>query len=481
MIKLPEWYTKAIGALERRLKRRDSVKDPSRPSPTHAKPAEKTLPTRRIHLGVDYGTAWSKLVFRDYEAPGRQQSHVVFADDGARRRGEFRFPSIVTSVRDRLYFGNEAKRWAAEGNAVVWSSMKMRMALPDQYYGRQLELPDGFSAEDIATLTVAYLLQHGRRDVEAHCHAHRCTPRLGFTLGVPMTDRDNPDLAARFVSVARIATVIERHEACPDLRDGLDHDTARNLLDAGTRGVSDLGDAEARKWIRSEFEAALHWPFRSPSVTAGLYAALDVGAGTTSASFFRVIQDYQGGRWVNEGMAFFGASCRPPGGDAIDEKLAPLIHESDPANVRGRENELLMTNGSECIQAVINSIVETYSLAFRRSYAMDPRLPMWEDFRIFLVGGGTQIDVLRNHGWTPPRANLHLVPEVMCFDCPDDLVLQRVPASELKFLLVAYGLSYADGDIPQVLMPGEIAPLVVRHHEVEMDRDNPPEFRPTRR
>lgn len=475
MTKLPDWYTKAIAAVERRLKHRLSEAVPL-PDVPHT-----PRPTRRIHLGVDYGTAWSKMVYRDYEAPGAQQAHLVFADDGARRRGDFRYPSVVAMQRGRLYFGNEAKRCAATGDAIIWSSMKMKMALPREYFGRDIDLPCGFTADDLATLTVAYLLQHGTREAVAHCDAHRSTPRLAFTLGVPMTDLDNPDLCARFVSVARIAAAIEKHSSTGDFRDGLDPNDARKLLDAARADVAAKSEADPRKWIRSEFEAALLWPCRSPAVTAGLYAAVDLGAGTTSASFFNVTQDHQGGRWLNDGLAFFGASCKPPGADAIDMELARLSNEPDPARFRGRENTAIEELGAKCIEGILDAIAETYSIAFRRAYAKDRRLQMWEQFRVFLIGGGSEIATLRRAAWTPRRSNLRIVPELMDIAPPDDLVLGTVSEAELKFLLVAYGLSYADADVPGVLMPSDIEPMVVTRRQVEMDPDNPNEFRPVRR
>lgn len=51
---------------------------------------------RVVRLGVDFGTSFSKLVFRDYGAPGGEKAYVLLKD------GKFRVPSAV-GVRDETF------------------------------------------------------------------------------------------------------------------------------------------------------------------------------------------------------------------------------------------------------------------------------------------------------------------------------------------------------------------------------------------
>ena len=52
---------------------------------------------RPTHLGVDYGTSTSKLVLRDYAAPGGERSVLIG------ERNNYLFPSIVSCSADKIF------------------------------------------------------------------------------------------------------------------------------------------------------------------------------------------------------------------------------------------------------------------------------------------------------------------------------------------------------------------------------------------
>ena len=117
-----------------------------------------SLPPRHVHLGVDFGTCWSKLVLRDYQAP-TDRCFVVRPGDPFDAGENYRIPSGVTVEGDRLYFGWAGEHRALQAEAHVISSPKMHAAFPSS-----AEDPDrsvGLSAVDISILVVTYLLQVG--------------------------------------------------------------------------------------------------------------------------------------------------------------------------------------------------------------------------------------------------------------------------------------------------------------------------------
>src|SRR5690606_10037199 len=67
---------------------------------------------RRIHLGVDWGTSWSKIVFRDYQALGGDRSIVVRHSDALPER-DYRVPSLIVEAGGLLSFGWIAARYAS--------------------------------------------------------------------------------------------------------------------------------------------------------------------------------------------------------------------------------------------------------------------------------------------------------------------------------------------------------------------------------
>src|SRR4051812_14274720 len=106
-MKLPGWYTKVASQVERwQETKRDQQR--TRQQASHPAANDKKPKTRAIHVGVDYGTSWSKLVYRDYEAPGGETSYVVFATDEKRQQGDFRYPSLVCHHDSKFWFGDDA-------------------------------------------------------------------------------------------------------------------------------------------------------------------------------------------------------------------------------------------------------------------------------------------------------------------------------------------------------------------------------------
>jgi hypothetical protein len=119
---------------------------------------------RRVHLGIDYGTSGSKIVFRDICAPGAEGAVFVL------HSRSFRIPSRVCRAATELLFGDDTK---AAADCDIYESPKMQVA---DEVSRTLKyslgltpmLPDGFSAADLAALTVWFLISH--RAVAAQLH-----------------------------------------------------------------------------------------------------------------------------------------------------------------------------------------------------------------------------------------------------------------------------------------------------------------------
>ena len=59
---------------------------------------------RRIHLGIDYGTSASKIVFRDYGAPGDEKAFLVPGMD------RFEFPLECVRALPNWSLGTTAER-----------------------------------------------------------------------------------------------------------------------------------------------------------------------------------------------------------------------------------------------------------------------------------------------------------------------------------------------------------------------------------
>jgi hypothetical protein len=223
--------------------------------------------------------------------------------------------------------------------------------------------------------------------------------------------------------------------------------------------------SEPREWVRSEAEAGLLWMFRSAAVPEGLYSCIDVGAGTTDVSFFRIVSRPVDGTWQKHGMVFFSGESDQPGVDAIDEVLvAHGLGESVPA-VRGKEAGLLTRlngTGGVDILSIVDRSFSIYRRAFSAGYRKHKSQGAWENYGLFTLGGGSKLpcfkDAFRRKVWDQLNH-----PSLKDAGHPVDLYEWgrdlRPFNGDASFLLVAYGLSFQDFDTPPTDPPHEVPPF----------------------
>ena len=482
---LVEWLRSGL----RKLRTSPSVLEAPAPmsvdaSRTHAR--GNSLPPRHVHLGVDFGTCWSKLVLRDYEAP-TDRCFVVRPGVAFDAGENYRIPSSVTVEGNRLHFGWSGQLRTPQAETSVIRSPKMRAAFPSDFGGLDHNL--GLSAEDVSVLVVTYLLQVGRTCAHAYCAALSppATPRMSMSMGVPMSVLDQGPLRKRFLTIARVAFDIwQAEKEQPSFTDGIEIDRARALIASARTRTTGRPVSSTRNWIRSEAEAGLLWVFRSPLVPEGLYGCVDVGAGTTDVSFFRLRARHEGNAWVKDALGFYSARSSPPAMDALDECLVKIGGRSiSPGLLRGNEDTIIKGQGlaaHECVESVCTQIFDTYCRTWRNAYVKEKRESSWHRYRLFVLGGGSKVDVvadsLRESVWPGRLADREIgnagFPDDL-FDWPDKG--QPKPFREdATFLLVAYGLSFLGTDVPIVDKPSKIRPLTIQqrvHMPIDQDGKYP--------
>lgn len=429
-------------------------------------------PSRLFHLGVDFGTCWSKLVLRDMQAR-TPRSFVVRPGQAFEAENEYRIPSSVTLAEDKLWFGWAGVKKAGTPGSLVFESIKMKVAFPNQSVGGPLRgklLP-----RDLATLVVAYLLQVGDWAASDYCSRLKpqSQPRMGMTIGVPMrylSSKNN--VRDAFLEIARVAFDIYKIDN-PDFAAGIGVEEAFALVQrARERVASKPGIGDPRDWVRSEAEAGCLWIFRSPEVGEGLFGCVDIGAGTTDVSFFRLTAKYDGLRWVKHGLAFYSSESMPPAVDEVDRVI--LRHREhfghNLSAVRGHEATLLTTLDSHAqIEAcgVGYRSFETYQKAWQDAYRKEKRQSRWTDYTLFVLGGGSKLAVFRDamnksvwEGQLKGRAIARIgFPEDL-FEWDTTSPPQTNPfEGDATFLLVAYGLSHLGVNVPPVENPDNVQPL----------------------
>jgi hypothetical protein len=418
---------------------------------------------RRIHLGIDYGTSMSKIVFRDNGASGGESAVVVL------RNGSFRIPSRLYVTATELLFGDETK---ADTNCGIYDSLKMRVAAevsgnPQYHVGPTTTLPNGFRAADLAALTVWFLISEGHRAVATHLKGTMEGVEMDMTMGVPMDFFHDKQLRTSFLSIARRAWLFYRHEGLLDAV--LLIEKARRILEKHPVPLSAIPNEEVQHWIdhratvsvnspidviRSEDEAALWWLMRSPSVRAGPYAKVDIGAGTTHANFFRIFGPAQ---TPKRSLVRYGAAAVSVGMDAVDRAMAECQGGLDRAGLamRGSEQTILQSDAKvgEALMPVRERIYDAYRKAWSevsgKLNGNAVELSCWRHHKVFVMGGGSRllllVDAVRMH----PDERGPVV--VTALEQPVDLTRadgKKIATEELPFLTVAYGLSNMDSFLP---------------------------------
>jgi hypothetical protein len=146
-------------------------------------------------------------------------------------------------------FGSDTK---ADAQCSIYDSLKMLVAVevsgnPKYYMGPTTTLPDGFSAADLAALTVWFLISEGHRAVAAQFNGRVEGVEMGMSMGVPMAFFHDRQLRASFLSIAHRAWTFYRNEGLVD--SALLIEKARQVLEKHPVAFSAIPDHEVEDWI----------------------------------------------------------------------------------------------------------------------------------------------------------------------------------------------------------------------------------------
>lgn len=418
---------------------------------------------RRYHLGLDWGTSSTKMVLRDYGAVGAPSAMVLTPEGRAER-----YPSTVALDDGRLWFGWEAEARRARA-ALVWDSLKARAAVRNGW--AESAGAEALTVADLVSLSVAHVISVGLRHAQEHAASVGAEARMAMTLGAP-----EPDLQVRsdaYLDVVVPAYRLARATAFDP--QGQPITESLGLLDELRRDVLpklDRTPAKRNLWLRPEVAAAMMWLYESPRVGEGPYTVVDIGAATTNASFFRIhaAHDDDGVRRTKGGLAFLGAATRPPAMDALGTALAAASGGGTTAvSIRGRERKLLRRHvHDDAVVQVLDGMHETWAKARQYAWPKAPELKHWEGLQFLVVGGGSTCpEIVKRFEQLPGylRGKLDRYGRLADPGRPADLRRFARGASpplykgDPTFLLVAYGLSFHAGGLPDIALPNEVSPF----------------------
>lgn len=462
---------------------------------------------RHVNVGIDFGTSGTKVVYRDQVG---KKAWVHSFDHELKEYPPIVLPSTIRVVAGTMLLGAEAEK---ETTGMAFRSFKICMACQcgsfkdtdcnlhydQKYHSRsdkafRVPLGNGQTATVTPLMLGAFYLAYVIKTVRDHIKKQferDCDLLLTYNMCIPLDYLEEHSTKQDFLRTLFLAE---------KLADYIDNKCEIGyVMERYTeidRAYAEIPSQEERNtFAQPESLSAVMSYAISRVADEGLYAIIDVGAGTSDCSVFRLV-NYEGRKLV-----VYSANTYPIGCDAVDNNILNwLIGEgylSDGQGVHLKNTLLYRIRGlKERISAkpiriktpkgtalideerfeslakpVGENIFKAYRKTGRMAYEKEKSAEKWKENSLFLIGGGTQIPVIRKKLQQKPA---DIVKTIYHRDLaiPEDLWapkgLNDLVGDHFYLLSVAYGLSYHPAEWPKVLTPSEVEPIDVTPREKEI-------------
>jgi hypothetical protein len=389
---------------------------------------------RRVVMGLDFGTAFTKVVIAD----NRRAYAAVFNETGS-DVSRYLLPSLVSI--------------AGDGTASLDTRAKA-----DRFADLKLRILNGDMGDDVIHATVAFLALVIRTARHQFMTMHRDEfggDRLEWQLNIGLpADRCSND---RLTSFYRLLAASAWHASV--LPGQITTQVAENCfaLDDSPLDKGSIG-------LVPEFAAQVCGYVRSPMRQDGAHLLIDVGGGTLDVAVFNVYHDTDD----SDLFPVLAGAVEPLGVLPMHQKrIAALEAEGLQVRRRAYAEKSMYTSAAKYFSVSVDSLKQA-DAPFREQVrsqilgvlerAKRDKYPMLyqQHVRVFLCGGGARVELysrivnsLVNAGH-PCHLELSRLPRVERLDAEyvDDTVYDR--------LSVAYGLSFDSFDIGTVRLPHEL-------------------------
>ncbi len=434
-------------------------------------PPPKQTTTRQaplaINLGIDFGTSFTKVSFRDI---GAEETGIVTF--GSRSVEGTVLPSVVNI--DRRGFLSLGTLKDPGDSAVVVRYLKMRLAhfAPDDgpHEFNKIDLDSNEAVRALSAWYLGTIISRARAWVLKH-EAGRVKGRQlqwSANVGVPVEFCDSPaiDLFRQVLGVAWIWAIQENIPWHLDESISKYKDTARQ-----TQG--EIMDCHAIP----EIAAAVQSFLISREAQPGVYIYFDIGGGTVDGVSFDYI-NRQGQRRIN----FYSGKVDPLGVAVVSNQAAPEDADSfEEALVNGTlnlEGQDKLVEWAKKLQLLVANVIMTAKKKdttdwqreqFQYSSGLGKRLMALDISQmvpliVFLGGGGASSNWYQRSILSTYHAFGHLnagIPPYQLREVPkpSDLDMGSLEEEAFRRFAIAYGLSIPYGEGPEISLPSEFEPV----------------------
>jgi len=360
----------------------------------------------------------------------------------------FAEPSVIRLLNGQLWFGRKALE---QHDGELWRSLKMRLLDAN---GMLLEsnIPEApLNVDVMIAAHIANVLQRMNRMLEAkYGPSHEIL--LSLNVGAPMNHFVNQDLHDRYLQIINAAWEISFGEHSMAVRNGVQVNEVVPLL---CRLIhSPVPDKTQRKFeVLPETVAPIVSMAKDPSMDPGLYAMMDMGAGTTEMSVVFVAD-----RSSEHRVSCYYDESHLVGGNDLSQTVPGNSHSNAPAIAENLRKLLVKITGRafqhDSPNPVLREKWKTLNLLYTGGAARHPDIQarcrlMTSEMKPYRIGE-SHFDCI----WHSPQFA----------GCGDGLT-----ESESSLLAVANGLSYNRMDWLIFYPPDELIP------EVPVERIEKPE------
>lgn len=341
---------------------------------------ERSIPMA-VRMGVDFGTAFTKVVIRAGVDLVPVEWSAVTGDES--ETGRYVVPGFVVRAPDGEFC------WRRLTEADIQGNLKLPVI--------EIAGPDECPIATVAylALVIRYARAFLYRNAEIGRKLEGRSLRWELNIGCPTEPHENPKVVDAFRRIARTAWLL----AAEDWLREQDVAAAWALADCET-------DLEAEPGVVPEFVAQIAGYLGSPQVKEGLHALIDIGAATLDVATFNVV--LRNDRASPPRIPIFFSAVRPLGTHYLRHNRhsrldldiswndATPVEPSDEFGQRnGKPMDSVVEVDEEFVGQVVRCIIGVID-GTRTNARGDPRSSAWrEGLPIFVTGGGSNCVLYR--------------------------------------------------------------------------------------
>ncbi|MEM6453335.1 MAG: hypothetical protein AAF703_23860 [Cyanobacteria bacterium P01_D01_bin.105] len=434
-----------------------------------------------INLGIDFGTGFTKVCFRDI---GRELSEIVtFADAEATQNGlsldQTLIPTKIAILQDgTLLTGLTVAEWKEADFSIRKSIdfIKMRLAhldLPSESAWRleqTPELEDPTTVENLCAYYLSKVIRRAQEWIQTNRSDLFVNQTAGWSvnIGVPVKYCDSP-ARERFKRVLSLAWVLNYTplESARLTIPMLNQLIAHLQYWMANNSIDELGCITTTEEI-----AAAVWSFLSSrQAQEGFYTCFDIGDGTLDGAAFRFWRGDDGEHIdFYDHVDFYKAEVEPLGVIAFTQQAAAELHSSveliRQALVNTSDYDLQDKLQQSQVRREVQKLIATVVMKGNKKHLdSHPGFVVADDIghnlRVFIGGGGgntsffqntirsTHSDFQQDRAGIPPY-------QIKQIPAPETLSINGLEPKEFNRFSVAYGLCIPKWQGPKILLPSQI-------------------------